>query len=309
MIRIPTATGDITPKELGNVLSHEHMLIYSPNMRLGFGERWFPLQKAIDRAVHLLSDAKARCGIDTVIDGTPLDLGRNLQALREISRRSSVNILLSSGLYITEEHFMHRRTPSAFAKAFIDECTNGIADSGIKPAMLKCATGPAGFTPINRLLLDTMSLVQTETGLPLFAHNHQPDKTGYEQLRIFEKNRVNLEKVIIGHCSDTADIPYLLDLAKSGCFLGFDRIFPQVYEQQAAVIFAMIEAGYEDRLLLSHDFFAFSDSSGDSLETQSRSERDFTTVHLQLLPALKALGATDTQIHKLTYENPQKLFT
>ncbi len=308
MPHIPTATGSIALQALGNVLSHEHLLIYSPNMRLGFGDNWFPLQAAIDRAVMLLKQAKDTCGIDTVIDGTPLDLGRNPEALREISRRSGVNILVSSGMYITEEHFMHRRTPAAFADHFIRECTDGIADSGIKPAILKCATGSAGFTPINRLLLDTMSLVQTTTGLPLYAHNTHADKTGYEQLRIFDKNGVNPEKVVIGHCSDTRDVPYLLDIAKSGCFLGFDRIFPQTYERQAQVIAAILDAGYEDKILLSHDFFAFSDSSGDSLETQSQSVRDFTTVHLQLLPALKALGVTDSQLHKFTYDNPKHLF-
>ncbi len=309
MKKLNTVTGQIDIDELGSVLCHEHMLIYSPIMRCAFGERLFPMAKVVDRAVEMLTEARGQCGIDTVIDGTPIDLGRNIEAIRTIAERSGVNIIVSSGLYITEEHYMHRRKPADIARYFIEECQSGVKGSKVKPGMLKCATGYGGFTEINELLLDAMSIVQCETGLPMFAHNTHDIQTGLRQIRIFDKNGVNLEKLVIGHCSDTEDIPYLLELAKSGCYLGFDRIHEAAYEKQAEVMCELIKQGYEDKLLVSHDSFAFSDSSGDSWETVCQSDRNFMIVHRKLFPELKSYGITDEQIHKLTYENPKKLFT
>ncbi len=305
---VNTVLGEIELDALGNVLSHEHILVHSPIMRAAFGERIFEMQRVADRALELLSKAKTECGVDTVIDGTPLDLGRNIELIREVSERSGVNIIVSSGMYITEEHFMARRTPCQFAKLFTRECRDGIYGTNIKPGILKCATGYNSFTDINKMVLEAVAITQKETGLPLFAHNTNSIKTAYEQIRLFEKNGADIEKVIIGHCSDTEDTEYLLDIAKSGCFLGFDRIYPYHYVNQARVMMKLIDAGYEDRLLVSHDFFAFSDSSGESFEEQAKSERSFTTVHKELIPELLRLGATEAQVHKLTYENPKNLF-
>ncbi len=307
-MKINTVLGSVDINLLGNVLSHEHILIYSPSLRCGFGEDWFNLEKVIKRAVILLKQVKEQCGVDTIIDGTPLDLGRNLEAMQIASEKSGVNIIASSGMYFCEEYSISRQKPENFARYFIDEFEHGINRSGIKPSIIKCATGDAGFTPNNRMLLDTMSIVQRETNAPMYAHSSHAIKTGYEQLEIFEKNGVNLEKIVIGHCSDTNDITYLLDLAQSGCYLGFDRIYPGAYKNQAKVIYELIKSGYEDKILVSHDFFAFTDSMGLKPEEMCSLGRDFTTVHKMLLPELKKCGASDLQIHKLTYENPRNLF-
>ena len=51
-------------------------------------------------------------------------------------------------------------------------------------------------------------------------------------------------KVVIGHCSDSYDVEYLLDLVSKGCYLSFDRLYPSDYERQAQTIAKMIEFGY-----------------------------------------------------------------
>ena len=152
-----------------------------------------------------------------------------------------------------------------------------------------------------------MAITQKETGLPIFAHNEHYLKTPYEQLKIFEKNGVDLGKVVIGHCSDSQDIEYLLDLLKNGCYLGFDRIYPSAYEKQAETIAQLIYKGYEDKLLVSHDFFAFYDFGDTDFESQKHTDRDFTTIHKKLFPVLRGLGIGETAVKKLTNENPRKM--
>jgi phosphotriesterase-related protein len=307
MAKINTVLGEIDSNQLGETLCHEHVVCVNPAFYNAFGEKWLPKEKVIERAVKLFRQAKDECGVSTIIDGTPIDLGRNVSLIKEVSQKSGVNILLSSGIYCNEERFLLGKNAEKLARFFIEECQTGIASTSVKPAILKCATGRRGLTEINEVLLNAMAITQKETKLPIFAHNEHNLKTPYEQLKIFEKTGVNLEKVVIGHCSDCYNIDYLVDLLKNGCYLGFDRIYPSVYKKQAETIAELIAKGYEDKILLSHDFFAFYDFADNDLETQKSWGRDFTTVHKKLLPKLRELGISETAVKKLTNDNPRKM--
>ena len=105
------------------------------------------------------------------------------------------------------------------------------------------------------------------------------------------------------HC----DCDYLEDLLSYGCYLGFDRIYPDRSEAQAKTIATLINHGYEDKLLVSHDFFAFYDFGDNDLEKQKGFKRDFTVVHNMLFPALRKLGVSEEKIKKLTSANPKRL--
>ena len=306
---INTVLGEIESEALGSVLCHEHVACFSHNMKQCLGDKWFNTEAVIERAVKLFKQAKEECGVDTIIDGTPFDLGRDIDMMREVSKQSGVNIIASSGMYYSEEPFLSGKSPEAFAQYFIDECKNGINGTDIKPCFLKCATSDRGITPTNKMLLEAMSIVQRETGLPMFAHNTHHIKSAYEQIKLFEENGVNLKQVVIGHCSDSHDINYLEDLLNKGCYLGFDRIYSNAYHEQAKTMYELIERGWEDKLLVSHDYFAFIDFGNYTWESIQEADRDFTVVHKKLLPKLKKLGATDEQIFKITNTNPKKLLT
>ena len=307
MRKIPTVLGEIEDSVLGVTLFHEHVACVNPCFYNAFGEKWFPREKVIERAVKLFKQAKEECNVSTIIDGTPIDLGRDIEMIQEVSLRSGVNILVSSGVYHNEEAFLHGKRPEKLAKFFIKECQTGIENTNVRPALLKCATGRLGVTEINEILLTAMAITQKETGLPLYCHNEHDLKTPYKQLEILERNGVDLEKVVIGHCSDSYDLEYLEEIAKAKVYLAFDRIYPSAYERQASVIATLIERGYEDKILLSHDYFAFIDFANSDFEKQQTSGRDFTTVHKKLLPSLEKFGVTKAQTKKLTVDNPKKI--
>ena len=309
MKQINTVMGLIDSAMLGETLCHEHVTAYNLSFYNAFKDKWFSKKEVIDRAVKLFSQAKEECGVTTIIDGTPIDLGRDIEMIKTVSKNSGVNIIVSSGIYCNEEVFLKGKNPNKLANYFIDECQNGIGDTGVKPAILKCATGRLGVTEINQLLISAMAITQKETGLPIFAHHAHQLNTPYQQLKIFDKHGVDLEKVVIGHCSDCYDIEYLIDLLKNGCYLGFDRIYPSAYEKQAQTIANLIAKGYANKLLVSHDFFAFYDFGDTDFESQKNSVRDFTTVHKKLLPALRELGISEKDVKKLTNDNPRKLLT
>lgn len=307
MAKINTVLGAIEDNFLGETLFHEHVFCANPSFCNAFGNSWFPREQVVERAIKLFKQAKEECGVQTIVDATPIDLGRKVEIIKEVSKKSGVNVLVSGGIYCNEETFLLGKKAEKLAKFFIEECQRGIENTNVRPAILKCATGRLGVTEINEILLTAMAITQKETGLPLYCHNEHNLKTPYQQLKIFEQKAVNLEKVIIGHCSDTCDLGYLEALAKNGCYLAFDRIYPFRYQEQAKTIAKMIEIGYEDKILLSHDYFAYCDIGNNDFEEQNNSNRDFTTVHKKLLPELEKLGANAKQLKKFTIDNPKKV--
>lgn len=303
-----TVLGEIDSELLGETLFHEHVACINPAFYKAFGNKWFPREKVIERAVGLFKQAKEECGISTIVDGTPIDLGRDIETIKEVSLKSGVNILVSSGIYHNEEAFLHGKRPEKLAKFFIEECQRGIENTNVRPALLKCATGRLGGTEINEILLTAMAITQKETGLPLYCHNEHCLKTSYQQLEIFDRNGLDFKKIIIGHCSDSYDMEYLEEIAKSKVYLAFDRIYPSAFERQARVIAKMIERGYGDKILLSHDYFAFIDFGDEDYYEQQSSVRDFTTVHKKLIPTLEKLGVKKDELKKLTVDNPKRIF-
>lgn len=308
---IHTVLGEIKPEDISNILTHEHIICCCDAMKLQFGNKWFDTDKVIEAATKLLSQARKECNINTIIDVTPINLGRNIEILKKVSDKSGVNIVVSTGLYHTEENFINGKSEEYLSELFIEECRNGILDSGIKPQMIKCATGSEGITRHNNKMLGIFSTVQRETGLPLYAHCVHSTLSATKQLEIFRQNGADIKRVVIGHCSDSYNMEYLLEIAESGCYMGFDRIYPQSYKEQALVIKNVIDRGFEDIILLSHDYFGFSDSvnmSWNEFEANpQRNGRDYTTVHKKLIPELKRLGVSEEALNKIILKNPLDL--
>ena len=172
---------------------------------------------------------------------------------REVAEETGVNIVASTGLYYDERSFMHGADFGWITELFLRECREGMeetwkTDRPVLPGMLKCATGAAGVTEMNRNVLAVIGTVQKETGLPLFAHNEHRIHTGPVQLDVLEQAGANPEKIICGHASDSDDIPYLESLLKRGVFLGFDRLWGE--EKHADTVVKLLERGWGKKILL-----------------------------------------------------------
>lgn len=109
MKKIFTALGEIDANSMGETLCHEHVMCINPSFYSAFGEKWLPREKVIERAVKLFKQAKEECGISTIVDGTPIDLGRDIEMIKTVSKQSGVNMLVSSGIYCSEEIFLQEK--------------------------------------------------------------------------------------------------------------------------------------------------------------------------------------------------------
>ena len=93
---VQTVLGPIDPSKLGFTLPHEHIFAGSA----GILETWPALVGGRtvfrDRVVDKLKAMKAE-GVDTIVDVTPSDIGRDIRLLEDVSRRSGVQIVACTG--------------------------------------------------------------------------------------------------------------------------------------------------------------------------------------------------------------------
>lgn len=89
---VRTVLGDIAPEEMGLTYSHEHIIIEESYPTLA---NPLFLLNDVDKASEELQcfyEAGGRAMVDTM----PADCGRNVLKLAEVSRRTGVNIIVST---------------------------------------------------------------------------------------------------------------------------------------------------------------------------------------------------------------------
>src|SRR4029077_19124371 len=106
---------------------------------------------------------------------------------------------------------------------FVKDIEEGIADTGGKAAILKCATDRPGVTPGVERVLRAVAQAHLRTGVPISTHTHAATERGLEQQRICAEEGVDLSRVVIGHSGDTTDLDYLEELIGNGSYIGMDR--------------------------------------------------------------------------------------
>ena len=216
---------------LGVTLMHEHIFVLSPEINQNYPESWGTRMPRVEEAVRRLRDLKSG-GVDTLVDMTVIGLGRYIPRIQRIAAQVDLNIIVATGVYTFNDlppYFRFRksgiRLPGSdiLVEMFLRDIREGIAETGVKAAILKCATDSQGVTPGVERVLRAVAKAHRETGVPISTHAHVRNRGGLEQQRIFEDEGVNLARVIIGHCGDTTDVEYLEELMDKGSFIGMDR--------------------------------------------------------------------------------------
>jgi phosphotriesterase-related protein len=317
MSDVQTARGPRDVAELGRVLMHEHLVMLNPEIQLNYPGRvkaWDE-QTKIDEAVRTLDELKAG-GIDTIVDVTVVPMGRNLQRIRTIAERTNLNIIVATGLYTFGElpppfeRYGMARDPDPLIDLFAQDILQGTADTGIRAAIIKCATDAAGVTPGCERVLRACAKAHRRTGAPITTHTHAASRGGLDQLRIFDDEGVDPSRVIVGHSGDTTDIAYLEALIAQGAYIGMDRFGLDTllrFEERVATVAALCERGYADRMVLSHDKSFHNDWAPDELLAQLPN-RTYLHITNDVIPALKARGVTPEQIDQMLIQNPRTIF-
>lgn len=306
---------------MGFTATHEHVLASSTGFMRLWPEYLGGRTKFISGVVERMKAAKAG-GIDTIVDCTTADLGRDVRLLQEVSRQSSVQIIATTGHWLTPTPSFEARTADELADFFTLEIERGMEDTGVKPGGIKAASEGEAMTPFQEKVFRAAARASRRTGVPVTTHSDARHRGGEQQAAIFEEEKLDPKMVCIGHSDESADFDYLAGLARRGYTLGLDHLFyglPSMrggtngiptWQERATMLRRLIEAGFNDQLLLASDwFFALTIAPTGTVDVLNERNPYGNLFNVRnTIPYLREIGVSDEQIRTITVTTPKAFF-
>jgi phosphotriesterase-related protein len=290
---VQTVLGPVQPSELGATTTHEHIYIDfsfmyrpaqdSPSQELGDAPitlenlGWIRRNYYSNRSNLHLMDLDTTIGEvrkyrevggGAIVDATSTGIGRNPEALAQISRESGVHIVMGAGFYVAAVHpeDMDARSVEDLAREITGDIVEGVDGSGVKAGVI----GEVGCTwplaPNERKSLSAAAIAQTETGAAILIHPGRHPDAPLEILEVLANGGADLSRVIMGHLDRTVfEFDALQNIAASGCYLEWDLFgnegsyYPLAEidmpsdAQRLGFIKRAVEAGYSDRIVIGQD--------------------------------------------------------
>ena len=316
---IRTVLRDVPPQAIGPgaTVFHDHLV-----MRLQIPGRPTPLTTPPINQVVAVLQRDVKEGLSCVVDGTCLDMGRNIDALKEIAKRVPALHVVACGGYYTQLTY-----PDDISKKSEDELAEEIVLDAVRNPI--GAFGEIGtsseITPDERKVLRAVGKAHVKTGVPIFTHNavYPPDqralamKAAMGQIDLFEAVGVNPQTLIIGHlcCHDdpTAEVPKAV--AKRGASVGFDRITLERIisdEKRLTMALAFLDAGFADKLVLAADFSGDERQSGHAdgrLRSINGRPPGWARTATVFGPMLRKSGVAEATVRQILNDNPRRFLT
>ena len=296
---IRTILKDISSEELGLTLAHEHFIVDLDRIR----KDGYSFIQDVDEVVPEIKKAMDQ-GIRSAFEVTTNDMGRDVRKLKEISEKTGLNIVCSTGFYLSEYHpeWLNGATKEEIAEVYIRDLTEGIDGTDIRAGLIaEIASSPKGFVGNERKILEAAGVASSKTGFAVSTHTGRI--AAQETIDILLKEGVEPDKIILGHQDLIDDPEYHLSLLKQGVNIAFDTCGKTAYmpdETRAMNALKLTEAGYADHLVLSNDisrhtYFTTFDGKG------------YLAVMGSVVPLMRQYGLPEEIIHKFLADNPARI--
>jgi phosphotriesterase-related protein len=290
----------VAPEALGPTLMHEHVLC--------------DFYRVTGNLDHLLNDenlaaeelqAFRNAGGGALVEVTTRDLGRDPDGLRRISERTNLHIVMATGWY-RQPYYPPEidRTPvNHLADLMLKDLTEGIDDSGVCAGVIgEIGANLDYLTAQEERILRAAARAQRATGAPLTTHASMYP-IGLAQLEVLKEERVDLSRVIVGHCDTYLDPKYHRAVLRAGAYVQFDTVGRRHMNpdsRRADALVALAREGWAQQLLLSSDrcyrsdLHAFGGVGYDVVVTEFRE-------------MVRSRGMTDEVWDVIMVENPKRI--
>jgi phosphotriesterase-related protein len=307
---VQTVLGPIEPAALGFTLPHEHTQIALWHI----DARWDYWQLTRDEPVILDELARFRaaggCGL---VDLTLPGVGRDPEWLVRLAAASGLHLVMGCGWYRTAyyppEAGIDRRPVDDLADELVREFEDGVGDTGVRPGIIgEIGTDKPWIAALEERVHRAAARASVRTGLAITTHSVM-SAVGLAQLQIFEEERTDLTRVVIGHADSYPNLDHYLEIVRRGANLEFDFLgmsFTPVERLGEGRIVehlcTLLARGHVDRILLSQD--VCHDAQLVRYEGQG-----YVYLTESFLPRLRDAGVSDVEIETMTVLNPRRLLT
>jgi len=323
MSLVPVVNGTIDSAELGVTYMHEHIFVLTADVQQNYPSEWGSEETRVADAVGKLK-ALAAQGVQTIVDPTVVGLGRYIPRIQRIAAQvPELNIVVATGVYTYEDipNFFRYRGPALAAvigmdvpdpmvAMFTSDINEGIAGTGVKAGLLKCAIDEPGLTPGVERVMRAIAKAHLETGVPVTVHTHPGSQAGLHVKRVMcDEEGVSPARIVLGHSGDSADCDHLSALADMGFTLGMDRFGINVettFEARADTLVELCRRGYADRMVLSQDAACYLDWIDPNV-LPFLPQWNYLHIHDDVLPYVREKGVTEEQIAQMLVTNPRRI--
>ena len=324
MATVETVRGPVDTADLGPTYMHEHIFVLDADMQVNYPAEWGSEDDRVADAVAKLQ-ALAAQGIRSIADPTVVGLGRYIPRIQRIAELvPELNIIPATGCYTYDQipFFFYYRGPALSAALgaevpdpmvdlFVGDITEGIADTGVKAAFLKCAVDHRGMTDGVTRVMRAVARAHRHTGAPITVHTHPGSHTGLAVKGLLcDEEGVDPTRVVLGHSGDSSDVDHLSALADDGFILGMDRFGINVgttFEARADTLVEMCSRGYADRMVLAHDASCYIDWIEPNV-LALMTQWNYLHIHDDVLPYIRERGVTEAQIETMLVDVPRRYF-
>lgn len=299
MVNVNTVLGQVAVEDLGFILPHEHILVDTYDVRRSSEG----VLLEIETMTNEVMDYKNFGGM-TLVDQTTYGLHPDPTGLKRISEKTGVHIIAGTGFYHQQYYpdWLDDWSVKKIAKRMEGHITEGFPGTEIKAGIMgELGTHHREIKPNEKKVLQAAAIVQKETGIPIATHALFTE-IGIEQLNILEEAGADLDITVIGHCDTNRDINYSRKLLQRGVSIAYDavgQLDKQRDELRAATLATLISEGWIEKLLISCDI-----ASRSRLVIHGGEGYKYLTT--KFIPILKSAGITESDIKKLTHQNPQR---
>jgi phosphotriesterase-related protein len=361
MMYVTTVCGPVAPEDLGFTSMHEHVLTSCSFYKEQYGEQLgeplpsvFPCPEdepirietlAYLRHSHfILSDDNwnladedlmaaevgdfGKSGGGAILEVTPPGIGRNVQGLRRISKRTGVHIVASTGLYAEASwpDGLRDMTVDGWVSHMKEELEVGIEGRDIRAGHIKVAVN--GITERQMEFLAAAARTSAETGASVTLHlgfecTEEDSRTAYKALLAggMEPERLlmchwgvqemDLETLVKNHEAWKPKLDYAHEVLDQGINISFDcfgmpwdaEFIGSVKEwdpYKIAAIYALVGEGYGGQIVVGTDVFC-------KIMTRRYGGDGYCRLLNYVVPTLERLGLPRDDANRITVNNPARI--
>ena len=268
---------------------------------------------------YLLSDEKLitaevlefkKRGGGSIVDVTSIGIKRDPRALRRVSDGTGLQIIMGTGYYQRLFHppDMDERSVEELTDEIVADVVRGVADTGIRSGIIgEVGVNGGPLRPNEIKSIRAAARASRLTGAAITFHRGGVGAERRETLDIVAEEGADLGRVILGHAEEIApDLDLMLELLERGMYIQFDRLGREqtlaesITLQGARAVPQLVDAGYEDRILLSHDVCW-------KVHLKHYGGFGFSYILEEFLPYLLENGVSEAQTRKFMVENPARI--
>lgn len=298
-----TVTGRVDTDRLGMILPHEHVVTdLRPHDAPSFG---LVEEADVVRVMRPRLAEAVAAGVSAIIECTPAGVGRNVLAMRALSRATGFPLVAAAGTY--REAYIPRRIAGLddeqLAEWLRGEVNEGMDGTEIAGGFIKAAVSDDGITTLEERVLRAAGRVGAQYGVTVASHT-TTGAMALQEADILASEGLPPERFVWVHAQVEPDMGLHREVVARGCYLSYDGFGGEAdLDAYAALVQAAFAGGYQERVLLSQDagWYRPGEPGGGAQQPYDRLPR-------LLLPHLRRQGLSDDDIRLLTDTNPKRAY-